>query len=317
MIDTLLDRTVLFGYGRTGLWARRRLPGWPPDPPRLDGKVALVTGAASGLGLAASRGFARLGARVLVVGRNAERAQDAAAQVRETVMDAIVTPLACDISSLADVRALSRLLADQEAQLDILVHNAGVMPERRERSPDGQELTFATHVLGPFALIRWTRELLERGAPSRVIIVSSGGMYARAFACDDPASERESYSATRFYATTKREQVVIAEQWAERLRDAGVAVHAMHPGWADTKGVRDSLPAFAALTKPIIRTPEQGADTIVWLGGSAEGLSETGGFWHDRRRRPTRYRVGASAEPDECRRRLWDYCSSIVERFES
>jgi dehydrogenase/reductase SDR family protein 12 len=317
MIDTLLDRTILFGYGRTGLWARRRLPGWPADPPRLDGKVALVTGAASGLGLAASRGFARLGARVLVVGRNADRAEDAAAQVRETVMDAEVTPLACDISSLAEVRALSRQLAEQEDQLDILVHNAGVMPERRERSPDGQELTFATHVLGPFALIRWTRELLERGAPSRVIIVSSGGMYAHSFACDDPASERKSYSATRFYATTKREQVVIAELWAERLRDAGVAVHAMHPGWADTKGVRDSLPTFAAVTRPIIRTPEQGADTIVWLGGSAEGIAETGGFWHDRRRRPTRYRAGASPEPEECRRRLWDYCSSIVERFES
>lgn len=316
LIDTALDRSIVLGYGRTGLWARRRLPGWPADPPRLDGKVALVTGAASGLGLAACEGFARLGARVLAVGRDQGRAEDAARDIQSAVPGADVRPLACDVSSLSSVRRLAETLAREDRQLDVLVNNAGVMPADRQRSEDGHELTFATHVLGPFALVFWTRALLERSAPARVITVSSGGMYARSVPCDDPESERQPYSPKAFYATTKREQVLISEEWAERLRDTGVVVHAMHPGWAATKGVRESMPTFSAATKPIIRTPEEGADTVVWLGAAPEALTSTGGFWHDRRRRPTRYMLAARSEPPSCREQLWNYCESIVSGFE-
>src|SRR5581483_11796400 len=90
LIDTALDRSVALGYGRLGLWARHRLPGWPADPPRMEGKVVLVTGAASGIGLTSCHGFARLGARVLAVARNRTRAEDAASQIREVVRDADV-----------------------------------------------------------------------------------------------------------------------------------------------------------------------------------------------------------------------------------
>lgn len=315
VIDTALDRSIVLGYGRTGLWCRRRLPGWPADPPRIDGDVVLVTGAASGLGLAACEGFAQLGARVIAVGRSQERADDAAREIRAAVPEADVRPLPCDVSSLRDVRRLAERVATEERRLDVLVHNAGVMPAERGRSADGHELTFATHVLGPFALVRWTRELLERNDAARVITVSSGGMYARSAPCDDPESERTPYSPKHFYATTKREQVLIAEEWADRLRGTGIVVHAMHPGWADTKGVRESMPAFSFVTRPIIRTAHEGADTIVWLGAAPEALRSTGGFWHDRERRPTRYMFGAGAEPGGCRRELWEYCESIVRRF--
>jgi hypothetical protein len=87
----------------------------------------------------------------------------------------------------------------------------------------------------------------------------------------------------------------------------------MHPGWVDTKGVQNWLPVFRRLTLPIIRTPEQGADTIVWLGGAPEPLESTGRFWHDRRARPTHYLLGAGEESPEDRRRLWEACESLVE----
>ena len=127
MLDTLLDRTIAPGYGKLGLVLRRRLPGWPADPPRMDGQVVLVTGAASGLGLAAAQGFASLGATVLAVARNEQRAKDA-----ETALSGDVRGVACDVSSVAALREL----AEGVERLDVLVNNAGVMPGERSRSVD-------------------------------------------------------------------------------------------------------------------------------------------------------------------------------------
>jgi NAD(P)-dependent dehydrogenase (short-subunit alcohol dehydrogenase family) len=102
--------------------------------------------------------------------------------------------------------------------------------------------------------------------------------------------------------------MVITELMAERLRGRGVVVHAMHPGWVDTEGVRRWMPVFRKLTRPIIRTPDQGADTIVWLGGAPEAAERTGLFWHDRAPRPTHYRLGASPDSEAAREALWSYC---------
>jgi NAD(P)-dependent dehydrogenase (short-subunit alcohol dehydrogenase family) len=189
----------------------------------------------------------------------------------------------------------------------VLVNNAGVMPDERTLSPDGHELMFATHVLAPLALTTLLAEPLGRGAPGRVINVSSGGMYGQALPAPDWESERTRYSPKLLYARTKREQIVITELMAERLRGRGVVVHAMHPGWADTEGVRRWMPVFRKLTGPIIRTPDQGADTIVWLGAAPEAAERTGLFWHDRTPRPTHYRLGASPDSGAAREALWSY----------
>ncbi|MBV9003062.1 MAG: SDR family NAD(P)-dependent oxidoreductase [Solirubrobacterales bacterium] len=312
-IDTVLDRTIVLGYGDVGLRIRSRLSGWPADPPRMDGRVVLVTGAASGIGLAACRGFAQLGASVRPVARDPERAEDAARHIVEAVPGADVRPLACDVSSTRALRALAERLRAEEPRLDVLVNNAGTMPDERQRSPEGHELMFATHVLAPFALTAWLSELLARSAPARVINVSSGGMYGQSLPVGDLLSERTRYSPKKLYARTKREEVVITELWARELEDQGVVVHAMHPGWVDTKGVREWLPVFRALTGYIIRTPEEGADTIVWLGGAPQALEGSGLFWHDRRPRPTHYLLGASDGDSQERRRLWDLCRCLIE----
>ena len=107
LIDDALDRTIVLGYGRVGLLARRRLPGWPTDPPRIDGAAVLVTGAASGLGLAAACGFARLGATVHALARDPARAEEAVGRVQAAVPGADVRPQACDLSSLHAVSAFA------------------------------------------------------------------------------------------------------------------------------------------------------------------------------------------------------------------
>ncbi|MFJ9611582.1 hypothetical protein ACIRS1_35130 [Kitasatospora sp. NPDC101176] len=114
------------------------------------------------------------------------------------------------------------------------------------------------------------------------------------------------------YARTKRQELVITEEWARRLDGTGVHVHAMHPGWADTEGVRQWLPVFRALTRPVIRTPEQGADTVVWLGAAPEAVQCTGLFWHDRRPRPITHALGAAADSPATRRELWTHLTALT-----
>jgi dehydrogenase/reductase SDR family member 12 len=314
LIDKALDRSVALGYANVGLQVRRRLPGWPAGPSRMDGKVVLVTGAASGIGLAAAADFARLGASVRALARDEGRAGQAAQAARDKAggAGADVRPVACDVSSRTGLRAFAEQFCAQEQRLDVLVNNAGVMPGERTRTADGIELMFATHVLGPWILIDGLLPLLTAAAPSRVINVTSGGQYGAHVPADDLQSKRATYGPKKFYARTKREQLVLTQQWAQRLRGDGVHVHAMHPGWADTKGVREWLPVFRAVTLPFIRTPGEGADTIVWLGSAPEAIQSTGQLWQDRRARPLTYRFGAGPDDDAAASRLWDYVAGLA-----
>jgi dehydrogenase/reductase SDR family member 12 len=136
-------------------------------------------------------------------------------------------------------------------------------------------------------------------------------MYTQRLHLDDLQMERGEFDGTVAYARTKRAEVVLTELWAQRLEGSGVVVHAMHPGWADTPGVRSSLPTFYKSTRPLLRTPEQGADTIVWLAAAAEPARSTGGFWHDRRRRPT-HRLPWTRESVAEREALWAACERLT-----
>jgi NAD(P)-dependent dehydrogenase (short-subunit alcohol dehydrogenase family) len=219
----------------------------------------------------------------------------------------------CDVSDLRDVRAFAARFTADEPHLDVLVNNAGALPAERTVSADGNELTLATNVLGPFLLTNLLIPVLSASAPARVINVSSGGMYTQRLHVDDLQSTGGGFDGPTVYARTKRAQVILTELWATRLAGTGVVVHAMHPGWADTPGVASSLPRFHKLTGPLLRSPQQGADTIVWLGAAAEPGESSGGFWHDRRQRPT-HRVPWTKETPEDRERLWRECERLTSR---
>jgi dehydrogenase/reductase SDR family protein 12 len=309
MLDTVLDRTVIGGYTNIGYRIRSR--GWPAaELPSLGGRVVMVTGATSGLGLAAAEDFARLGATVRLVVRSQERGEQARAVIAERSGNHDVHVGLCDLSDLQSVRQFAERFTAQAERLDVLVNNAGVLPPSRALSPDGIELTFATNVLGPFLLTNLLLGLLERSAPARIINVSSGGMYTQRIRVDDLQSERSEFDGTTAYARTKRAQVILTELWAKRLEDRGVVVHAMHPGWVDTPGVEASLPRFYRVTRPLLRTPQQGADTIVWLGAADEPGRNTGLFWHDRRPRPTHLLPWARETQHE-REQLWTQCAQL------
>ena len=209
------------------------------------------------------------------------------------------------------MRDFAARFSDENPELQALVNNAGVMPPERTRTDEGFELSFATNVLGPFLLTALLLPTLRRGAPSRVVNVSSGGMYTQRLQADDLQLEHRDYDPPAFYAHTKRCEVVLTELWAERLRGSAISVHSMHPGWADTPGIRTSLPRFRKLMRPLLRDADQAADTIVWLAGAPEAADRSGLFWHDRSPRPV-HRVPWTRESEADRRRLWDECARIT-----
>ena len=305
-LSRLLDPTIVFSFDRTGFV--RHAAGF--DPADLDrdlaGRRAVVTGANSGIGFETALALAERGAEVLLACRSEERGEAARDAIRGRTGNPRVSVQRLDVSSLADVRAFAARRG--EGRIDGRVHNAGVLPDRREETADGLEQTFATHVAGPHCLTRALRPALARSDDARVVWVSSGGMYTRKLDLRDPQWQRRRYDGVLAYADTKRMQVALAARWAE---EGGPLSLAMHPGWADTPAVASSLPRFHALTRAILRTPAEGADTVVWLAVAPRAKLETGGFYFDRRRRSA-HLVPGTRESAADREALWRLVEGIA-----
>jgi NAD(P)-dependent dehydrogenase (short-subunit alcohol dehydrogenase family) len=256
-----------------------------PDE-RLAGRAVLVTGASSGIGEALVGRLHRAGATVHMLVRDEGRGEKARDRVLAGGGDGDIQMWTCDVSDTDDVRRFATDFSKRVETLDSLVHNAGVLTEAREQSAQWRELTFATHVLGPFVLSRLLRPVLRRGWEPSVIFVSSGGMYTAAPDLDDLELSRQPFDGSRAYAHAKRLQVMLASELARRERGSGVLYCSTHPGWVDTPGLERSLPRFRRVFKPVLRDADEGADTIAWLVASERARAYPGAFWHDRRPRP-------------------------------
>ena len=310
-VDAVLEASVVGSFTRLGYDARRRLYDWTPlEELRLDGKTAIVTGATSGLGREAAGLLAGQGAIVCVVGRDAERTERARAAIPAAQSDV------ADFSSLAATRDFADRFAATHDHLDILVLNAGALTHDFTMTAEGYEVTLATQVLSQFLLITALRPLLEAAPSARVISVASGGMYFERLDVDALQPTKENYDGVKAYARAKRAQVVLAEEWTRDLAGTDITVNTMHPGWSDTPGLRTALPSFSRNLSPLLRTPRQGADTIVWLAAAPEVEGQSGLFFLDRRPRPTHRRPG-TRRLDEARERarLWALCQTATESF--
>lgn len=282
--DAVLDALIVPSFTKIGPVVRSRLFGW--EEPDVAGRKVAITGPTSGLGEATAERLAEGGADLVLLGRNPTKL-DALTERLGAIGTGSVDTIVVDLADRQSVRDAGDQLGQLD-RLDALVNNGGALTAERTETVDGLELTFATHVLAPFILTQRAIPALEQGDEPRVITVSSGGMYGNPISIRDLQTEHN-YSGTLAYSRAKRAQVDLTGEWAIRLAPKGISVHAMHPGWAATPGVSDALPGFERVVGPLLRSPAEGADTIVWLTSASADEIGTDGFWLDRRRRPEAY----------------------------
>jgi len=271
------------------------------------GKRVIITGATGGIGLAAACELARRGARLSIVARSEPRAR--AAVTRITAAGGAGTEvqvLDADLSSQASVRALAAQILAGHPRIDVLVNNAGAIYGSRQLTVDGLELTWAVNHLAPFLLTNLLLERLRAGAPARIITTSSGAHHGAHIPFDDLGAER-GYRGRGFgrYGETKLANILFTVELARRLEGAGVTANCFHPGFVASGFNRNNGGLMAlgmSLARPFARSPEKGADTLVWLADAAEVSAQSGGYFANRRRRTP----SAAAQDPEAARRLWE-----------
>jgi NAD(P)-dependent dehydrogenase (short-subunit alcohol dehydrogenase family) len=275
------------------------------------GKQVLLTGATSGIGLAGAIELARRGAKLAIVARNQSRAAEAVRQMEAAAPGASVDVLEADLASQASVRRLAQEVLERYPKLDVLVNNAGAINSSRQLTEDGVELTWATNHLAPFMLTTLLLDRLKASAPARIITTSSDAHQRAHIPFDDLTAER-SYGLAGFerYGQTKLANILFTLELGRRLEGSGVGAYCFHPGLVNTGFNHNNgflMSVGMAIVRPFSRTPEKGAETLVWLADSAE-VGPSGVYYYDRRQgSPT-----AAARDAAAARRLWEVSEKQV-----
>lgn len=277
----------------------------------MAGRVAVVTGATSGIGREVAAGLARYGATTVVVGRGADRASRTAAEIARTTANPHVESLRVDdLAVLADVRELAASVLDRYSAVHVLVNNAGAFFRRRETTPDGFERTFALNVLAPYVLTSLLSPRLVASAPARVVNVASDAERSGRADFEDLQSARR-YRGFRAYGTSKLELVWLTREFSRRFAGTGVTVNAVHPGYVNSGfGLNNgggTAVAMRILGKLFARSVVRGADTVIYAASAPELSGVTGAFFADRKPRP-----GTAESQDLAKAsRLFDICGRL------
>ena len=274
----------------------------------MNGKVCVVTGATSGIGKAAATALARMGAQIVLVGRDQGRTEATAAEIGA---NAAVPPKAeiADLASMEQVHALAGRLGSLE-RIDVVVNNAGLVLGERRVTEDGFEHVFAVNHLAPFLLTNLLLPRLTGSAPARVVTVTSDAHSAANLDLDDPNLEH-GWDSWRSYANSKLANILFTRELARRLDGTGVTANCAHPGVVRTGFGREGKPLLrlgTTIARPFFLSPERGADTIVYLASSPDAAGETGGYYVKRQRREP----SAAARDDAAARRLWDISEKLT-----
>ena len=276
----------------------------------MNGKVVLITGGTSGIGKAAAVELAGMGAEVVVTGRNPERGREAVGEIKARSGSDAVSLLIADLSVQAGVRGLAEEFRGGHDRLDVLVNNAGVVNQKRSETADGIESTLATNHLAPFLLTNLLLDLLKESAPSRIVTTASEAERWGRLDFDDLQS-RKRYGAFPVYGMTKLANIVFTIDLAERLEGTGVTATCYHPGAVNTNfgtGSGGIGTFFFKAFKPFMRSPEKGADTLVYLASSPDVEGMSGKYLSDRKlitAKSVAYDAGA-------RRQLWEASESLT-----
>lgn len=277
----------------------------------MHNKICLVTGATSGIGLETAKQLARLGATVIIVGREPIKTAQVVAQIRQHSGNANVESLVADLSAQAQVRTLADQFRRANRRLDVLIHNAGIAMMRRQESVDGIEMTWAVNVLAPFLLTRLLLDVLKASAPSRIINIGSTLHKNAKFNFDDVQMKRK-YDGLLAYNNSKLALLWFTYELARRLHGTGVTVNALHPGAVRTNLIARNGWFYKWIVNPIFSmqaiSAEQGAQTSVYLASSPDVEGVTGKYFgkcQPRESSPASY-------DEEAQKRLWRLCEEMT-----
>lgn len=328
-IDSFLEKTIVPSFSSLGIRIRSRLYPWPElSSYCLKGQTVLLTGGTSGIGKAAAKRYAQLGATLVIIARNPDKAQQLVNELQSASGNNDIHRVIADLGQQQEVRTAAIEIADKWPAIDIIAHNAGALFNKRQRAENGTDLSVELMVATPFLLTGLLLDCLTNKpavddtqgqspnavrTPARVITMSSGGMYTEPLNASRLEMRDANYQGASQYARAKRAQVVLNEMWAERVPAEHVVFHALHPGWVRTPGITEALPGFSKVLGPLglLRTPDEGADTLLWLSADACAQKTSGGFWHDRVERDIDMsNKTRKADSPEQRTALWQWCES-------
>lgn len=247
----------------------------------MNGKLAIITGANSGIGKEMAFDFARRGAEIVMVCRDLVKAEAARDEIMRTTGNQRLSVVRCDLSSLASVREAAKELLAMERGFDVLMNNAGIYLPRRQESPDGFEMMFATNHLGPFLL---TELLLPRLEGARVVTTSSMGHRFCRVSLDHLNAEH-GFFAIEQYGLTKLANILFARELARREgQRRGIISHSFHPGPVASGFAQDEPGLFGfglKVGRLALRSTKRGARTGVFLATSREATKTNGEYWVD------------------------------------
>ena len=277
----------------------------------MKGKVCVITGATSGIGLVAAERLAAMGARLVLVGRDKARGEAALAQIRRQVPGAELRIHYADLSRLAEMNHLAAEIAALEPRIDVLINNAGAMFNERRVTQDGFERTFALNHMAYFVLSNRLKERLMAAAPARIVNIASDAHRGNTLDFGDLQSAN-GYRGFTVYGRSKLANILFTRELARRLAGTGVTANCLHPGFVATRFGDNNSGLFRlglGFAKRLFAlSPEAGAETIVYLAAAPEVADVTGGYFAKcRPATPT-----AAARDDAAARRLWEESARLA-----
>jgi retinol dehydrogenase-14 len=280
------------------------------DSVLMAGRAVLVTGGSRGIGRATALGLATMGARVAITGRDRERTEDAAREIRAAGGGQVDVFIA-DLSAQSEVRRLADEVLQSLSRIDVLINNAGGYWHTRHVTADGLERTFAVNHLAPFLLTNLLLDLLQHSGAARVVTVASNAQAMGRIDFDDLQGER-SYSGGRAYNQSKLANVLFSYELARRLQTTSVTANALHPGMVSTSfGAEDPAGLqrlFVPIVRPFMKTPAQGAATSIYLASAPDLEQVTGRYFVNSKPK----RSSKRSYDEAAAARLWQVSTDLV-----
>jgi NAD(P)-dependent dehydrogenase (short-subunit alcohol dehydrogenase family) len=278
----------------------------------MNGKICLVTGGTNGIGKSTALELARMGATVVIVGRDAQKTSQVVQEIRTASGNPNVDSLLADLSSQQEVRRLAHEFKNKYSQLHVLLNNAGAVFMQRQLSADDIEMTFALNHLASFLLTNLLLDVIKASAPARIINVSSNAHTTGKIEFDNLQGERN-YSP-RVYENSKLANILFTMELAGRLEGTGVAVNALHPGFTATGFAKNNgkvMDTLVSIFAPLVaRSPEKGAETSIFLASSPSVEGMTGKYFYDSQM------IAAAPQATDMvvARKLWEASTELINR---